>query len=56
MEAQDTMHTGSACAECRCDVEWCAFCDEEDCDVALCYGCTVEVMGQSRPARHARGG
>jgi hypothetical protein len=45
-----------SCCDCECDVEWCSFCDREDCAVALCYGCTIRALARSRPGLHDHGG
>lgn len=41
------------CAGCERVIEWCSFCDEEDCDVARCYRCVgialVEITTQPHP-------
>ncbi len=44
------------CSTCGCEVEECFVCDEDDCAVALCYGCMREVVMPSPSPLHARGG
>lgn len=37
------------CSECQSSLDWCAFCDETGCAVAICYGCLVVALGQTAP-------
>jgi len=37
------------CSECHCSLDWCAFCDESGCAVAICYGCMIVALGQTAP-------
>ena len=41
--------TDLTCSECHCSVDWCAFCDESNCAVAICYGCMITALGQTAP-------
>jgi hypothetical protein len=45
-----------ACTKCGCDIDYCSFCDREECSAACCYGCMVVDLRQSTPAIHAHGG
>jgi hypothetical protein len=44
------------CSGCSTRIEECAFCDEPDCGVAMCYGCLNVALGQEMPQPHAHGG
>jgi hypothetical protein len=44
------------CTKCGCDIDYCSFCDEEDCAAACCYGCMVVELRESTPAIHPHGG
>jgi hypothetical protein len=44
------------CTKCGCDIDYCSFCDEEDCAAACCYGCLVVDLRESAPAIHPHGG
>jgi hypothetical protein len=44
------------CAHCDCEVEYCAFCDEEDCPKATCYTCVIVAIGQETSQLHDHGG
>jgi len=51
--ARDTV---LACTHCRCEIEFCSFCDRTDCAAACCYGCLVIALAESKPSLHAHGG
>ena len=44
------------CNSCGCDIDYCSFCDESGCAVAICYGCMVEALGESLGPLHEHGG
>lgn len=44
------------CTRCDAVVELCAFCEREDCRVAICYRCLCEQLGLSLAEPHAHGG
>ncbi|TMK85228.1 MAG: hypothetical protein E6G44_07740 [Actinobacteria bacterium] len=44
------------CTHCGCDMDYCSFCDESGCGVAICYGCMVVAIGQTTEALHTHGG
>ena len=46
----------TVCTKCGCDIEYCSFCDREDCAVACCYGCLVVDLRESAPPIHTHGG
>lgn len=48
--------TALACTTCDDPVECCAFCDEEECDRPICYGCLNEALGQAVAQPHGHGG
>jgi hypothetical protein len=48
--------TELACSTCECSIDWCAFCDESGCSVAVCYGCLIEDLGETAPQPHGHGG
>jgi hypothetical protein len=35
------------CKECDAHVEYCAFCEREDCSELICYRCLRQALGQS---------
>jgi hypothetical protein len=43
------------CSQCECGLDWCAFCDESGCAVAICYGCMIVALGQTAPQARHRG-
>jgi hypothetical protein len=43
------------CSECEASLDWCAFCDEPGCPVAVCYGCMIVALGQTAPQARHRG-
>jgi hypothetical protein len=47
---------GLVCSDCHCDIECCAFCEEEECGAAICFGCMVVDLGQTRAQPHDHGG
>jgi hypothetical protein len=53
-EAED--NSDLACSECRCGIDWCAFCEETGCAVAICYGCMIVALGQTAAQPHTHGG
>lgn len=50
------MAEGRRCVNCQREIEWCSFCDEEDCAVARCYRCVVIGLGEFTPQPHLHGG
>jgi hypothetical protein len=44
------------CTHCGRDIDYCSFCDEEDCPAPSCYGCIVVALRESTPALHTHGG
>ena len=38
--------TTLVCVGCKRAIEWCSFCDEEDCDSAVCYRCLITALGE----------
>ena len=47
---------GLPCSHCGKRLDECAFCDEADCNAALCYECVVVEVGQSLSQPHRHGG
>lgn len=43
------------CSDCHVSLDWCAFCDEAGCAVAICYGCMVVALGQTAPEARTHG-
>jgi hypothetical protein len=54
--AAETQAQVIVCGHCGCDIDVCAFCDEERCAAACCYGCLVIELSESMPALHSHGG
>jgi hypothetical protein len=52
----ETTNVLLVCTKCECDIDYCSFCDAEDCSAACCYGCMVMDLRQSTPAIHSHGG
>lgn len=54
------MTTGTSaqliCSDCRRGIEWCAFCDGQECAAGVCYGCLVVALRQPTPMPHTHGG
>jgi len=48
--------TELTCSQCHCGIDYCAFCEEARCAVALCYGCMIEALGETMPQPHGHGG
>lgn len=48
--------TELACSECHSSIDFCAFCDETGCGVAVCYGCMIVALGETLPQPHGHGG
>jgi hypothetical protein len=48
--------TELVCSTCECSIDWCGFCDEAGCSVAVCYGCLIEDLGETAPQPHGHGG
>jgi hypothetical protein len=48
--------SGVACSECQCGIDYCAFCDEAGCAVAICYGCMIVELGETAVQPHSHGG
>jgi hypothetical protein len=44
------------CAGCDRRVEWCAFCDREDCPVAICERCVQVELREEVAEPHGHGG
>jgi hypothetical protein len=44
------------CSHCASSIDWCAFCDETGCAVAICYGCMIVEVGQTAAQPHDHGG
>jgi hypothetical protein len=44
------------CRGCQRAIEWCSFCDEDDCAAAVCFYCLVVALGESAPRVHTHGG
>jgi protein-arginine kinase activator protein McsA len=44
------------CEHCGATLEDCAGCNREECDVATCYHCLIEQLGQAVVGVHAHGG
>jgi hypothetical protein len=43
------------CSGCRRAIEWCAVCDRENCQAALCYACLVKVLREPVRQQDPRG-
>jgi hypothetical protein len=54
--SQAEASTELTCSECHCGIDYCAFCDEAGCAVAVCYGCLIEDLGETTPQPHGHGG
>jgi hypothetical protein len=52
----DTTVTTIACTQCGCEIEYCSFCEGEDCAAACCYGCLVVELKESARILHTHGG
>jgi hypothetical protein len=37
------------CAGCGREVDYCAFCDDEDCGTCICYRCLLFELREARP-------
>lgn len=44
------------CSHCQRLLDWCAFCDETRCAVAVCYRCMIVALGETAPQPHTHGG
>ena len=44
------------CRSCDCAIEYCQFCDKEDCEKAVCYGCMIIALRAQIPDLHPHGG
>jgi hypothetical protein len=51
-----TEPTPLTCSECRRGIDCCCFCDEEDCQVAVCYPCLMTALRLAVHQPHAHGG
>ena len=36
------------CTGCGREVQWCAFCDEDECDDAICFRCVLYELDEAR--------
>jgi hypothetical protein len=52
----ETTTVALVCTKCGCEIDWCSFCDENDCTGASCYECTVVELHESMPVLHTHGG
>jgi hypothetical protein len=50
------MSSGPSCKECSTGVEYCAFCEREDCPEMMCYRCLRAALGLLLPEPHVHGG
>jgi len=48
--------TATTCSHCGIGIEGCEFCDEADCQAALCFDCVNEELGQIVSQPHTHGG
>ena len=46
----------AACCRCDTETDCCAFCDEPDCERAICYRCVRIALGQGVANCHPHGG
>ncbi len=44
------------CSECDRSLDWCSFCDSDECRAAVCYSCLVIALGESLGQPHEHGG
>jgi hypothetical protein len=44
------------CLKCHSSIDYCSFCDESRCGVAVCYGCLIEDLGETVAQPHDHGG
>lgn len=44
------------CSQCRRGIECCSFCDETNCQVALCYPCLMTTLRLAVHQPHTHGG
>jgi hypothetical protein len=44
------------CCECGDQIEWCEFCEGEECPSSICYGCGIVAIGQEIAQPHTHGG
>ena len=51
-----TAEGAMVCAGCERRIEVCAFCDEVECGVAICYRCLIFEVGESVAHPHRHGG
>jgi hypothetical protein len=46
----------AACGECKHEIDRCAFCDNPECPVAVCYRCINSALKQTLLHPHLHGG
>ena len=44
------------CHDCGGVLACCEFCDSEECQKPICYGCVIVALGESVPQPHSHGG
>jgi len=47
---------GLVCSICRSAIEWCQFCDDENCPKAICFTCVIIATRQEIELPHTHGG
>lgn len=50
------MRTRARCGHCDCEIDHCAFCERDDCERSICFGCLQLDLKQAIGQPHEHGG